>query len=69
MNISRKVAKWNEDVQTWYLIGWQYNHQPIRIHVRQSLLTIMDINIVLLMNSGHSLPVYMFFFSNYSDAY
>ena len=29
----------NKNFQTWLLIGWQHSHQPIRCHVRKSLLT------------------------------
>ena len=29
----------NTDFQTWFLIGWQHSHQPIRTHIRKSLLT------------------------------
>ena len=28
-----------KDFQAWYLIGWQHSQQPIRSHVRNSLLT------------------------------
>ena len=31
-----------KDFQTWSLIGWQHSRQPIRSHVRISLLTNMD---------------------------
>ena len=34
----------NIDFQTWNLIGWQHNRQPISSHVRKSLLTSMDFN-------------------------
>ena len=34
----------NNDFQTWHLIGWQHNRQPIRSHVRKSLLTNMEFN-------------------------
>ena len=34
----------NKDFQTWHLIGWQHSHQPIRSHVRKSLLTSMEFN-------------------------
>ena len=34
----------NKDFQTWHLIGWQYKRQPIRRHVKKSLLTNMDFN-------------------------
>ena len=29
----------NKDIQTWRLIGWQHSRQPMRSHVRKSLLT------------------------------
>ena len=32
----------NRDFQTWHLIGWQHSRQPIRSHVRKSLLTNME---------------------------
>ena len=34
----------NKDFQTWHLIGWQHSRQPIRSHVRKSLLTNMEFN-------------------------
>ena len=34
----------NKDFTTWHLIGWQHSHQPIRSHVRKSLLTNMEFN-------------------------
>ena len=34
----------SKDVQTWHLIGWQHNRQPIRGHVRKSLLSNMEFN-------------------------
>ena len=34
----------NKDFQTWHLIGWQHSCQPIRSHVRKSLLTNMEFN-------------------------
>ena len=40
----------NKDFQTWHLIGWQHSHQPIRSHVRKSLLTNMELKRILLSN-------------------
>ena len=37
-----KIA--NTDFQIWHLISWQHSCQPIRSHVRKSLLTNMDFN-------------------------
>ena len=34
----------NKDLQTWHLIGWQHGCQPIRSHVRKSVLTNMEFN-------------------------
>ena len=34
----------NIDFQTSHLIGWQHCRQPIRSHVRKSLLTNMEFN-------------------------
>ena len=34
-----KVMLINNNFQTWLLIGWQCNCQPIRSHVRKTLLT------------------------------
>ena len=34
----------NKDFQTWHLIGWQHSRQPIRSHVRKSLLINMEFN-------------------------
>ena len=34
----------NKYFQTWHLIGWQHSRQPIRSHVRKSLLTSMEFN-------------------------
>ena len=34
----------NKDFQTWHLIGWQHSRQPIRSHVRTSLLTSIEWN-------------------------
>ena len=34
----------NKDFQTWHLIGWQQSCQPIRCHVRKSLLINMEFN-------------------------
>ena len=34
----------NKDYQTCHLNGWQHSHQPIRNHVRKSLLTNMEFN-------------------------
>ena len=33
-----------KDFQTWHLIGWQHHRQPIRSHVRKSLLTNIEFN-------------------------
>ena len=35
-------VQFNKNFQTWLLIGWQLCYQPIRCHVRKSLLTNMD---------------------------
>ena len=34
----------NKDFQTWHLIGWLHSRQPIRSHVRKSLLTKIRFN-------------------------
>ena len=34
----------NKNFQTWHMIGWQHSHQPIKSHVRKSLLTNMEFN-------------------------
>ena len=39
-----KSMLFNKDFQTWHLIGWQHSRQPIRSHVRKSLLTNMEFN-------------------------
>ena len=33
-----------KDFQTCHLIGWQHSRQPIRSHVKKSLLTNMEFN-------------------------
>ena len=43
----------NKDFQTWHLIGWQHNRQPIRSHVRKSLLTNVEFNI----DFSHPVPL------------
>ena len=40
----------NKDFQTRHLIGWQHSRQPIKSHVRKSLLANMEFNIDLLSN-------------------
>ena len=42
--ILRYYISINKDVQIWHLIGTQHSRQPIRSHVRESLLTNMDFN-------------------------
>ena len=44
----------NKDFQTWFLIGWQQSRQPIRSHVRKSMLTYKDFNFDFLSNPGPS---------------
>ena len=44
----------DNDFQTWYLIRWQHNRQPIR-RVRTFLLTNMEFNMDLLRNPRPSL--------------
>ena len=34
----------HKDFQTWHLIGWQHSRQPIRSHVKKSLLTNIEFN-------------------------
>ena len=45
----------NNDIQTWHLIGWQHSCQPIRSHVRKSLL--WNLTWILLSNPGPCAPV------------
>ena len=40
----------NKDFQTWHLMGWQHSCQPIRSHVRKSLLTNLELTWILLSN-------------------
>ena len=40
----------NKDFQTWHLIDWQHSRQPIRGHVRTSLLINKEFNMDLLSN-------------------
>ena len=43
----------NKDFQTWHLIGWHHSRQPIRSHVRKSLLISMEFTTwILLSNPG-----------------
>ena len=43
-NFQVKIYVSNKDFQTWHLIGLQHSRQPIRSHVRKSLLTNMEFN-------------------------
>ena len=45
----------NQNFQTWLLFGWQHTCQPIRSHVRKSLLNNMDFNIGFLCKGGPQL--------------
>ena len=40
-----KSMLFDKDFQTWHLIGWQHSRQPIRSHVRKSLLTDMEFHV------------------------
>ena len=40
----------NKYFQAWLLIGWQHSCQPIRNHVRKSILTIIDFNMGFFRN-------------------
>ena len=42
----------NKDFQTWHLIGRHHSCQPIRSHVRKSLLKSWDFNMDLINNPG-----------------
>ena len=39
----------NKDFQTWLLIGWQHSCQPIRTHVRKSLLMYIYFNMYVFL--------------------
>ena len=43
-NFHVKIHVSQQRFQTWHLIGWQHSCQPIRSHVRKSMLTNMEFN-------------------------
>ena len=43
--------------QTWFVISWQHSRQPIRIHVRISILTHMDFDMYFLCYPRHGLEI------------
>ena len=48
------------DFQTWHQIGWQQSRQPIRGHVRKSVLTNMEFNMIILLRNLGSWSCYFF---------